>query len=298
MALSFYSNTDSSISFEDFINSLEERIIFSDEESLLSCTDLLFKMCNNSDFLCDFINKGLTENLETFQTGNAYSEQSVMLYDSDKFFIRATYWPKLLKNLRVRSAHSDLFSYGLIHDHNFPLLTGGYTGSGYKTKLWEYNHDDVIGYSGEKVEITFLEETALHPGKVLYYRPSKDIHCQLPPEEEDSIAINIILKTRQHLTKKQFEFDIEKGQIKRVLDGTLAHLINFIKLSTVINTEKTKDLLMNIAKNNQIPKIRLEAISSLNEIENTQSFWKMGIEDKDDVVSKFSKFKYENLQVR
>ena len=235
MALSFYSNTNEAISFEDVTKSLEEKIIFGNEKSLLSCTDLLFKICNNPDFLSDFINKRLTENLETYQTGNAYSEQSIIMHDCNKFFIRATYWPKLLKNLRVREAHNNLFSYGLIHDHNFPLLTGGYLGSGYKTKLWEYNHDDVIGYSGEKVEVKFLEETTLHPGKVMYYRPSQDIHCQLPPEEEDSVAINIILKTRQHFKKKQFEFDVEKNENKKVLDGTLAHLINFIKLSTIVN---------------------------------------------------------------
>ncbi|MCH2033089.1 MAG: hypothetical protein MK202_06145 [Tenacibaculum sp.] len=295
MALTFYSDTKESISFKDFIKDIKEKIKFGDEDSLLSCKDLLFKLTNNKTFLSELINDSLSKDIHAFQENNSYSEQSIMLYDCEVFFVRATYWPKLLKNKRVRKSHNDVFSYGMIHDHNFPLLTAGYIGSGYVTRLWEYNYNDIIGYPGEKVDIKFLEETSLHPGKIIYYRPSKDIHCQLPPENTESVAINLILRSPQHITNKQFEFNIKEGTIKRILDSTLSHWLNLIRLSTFINTKKTRIELEKIANNNPIPKVRLEAIKALNNISKTSKYWEIGLRDKDEKVKKYASYRLNKV---
>jgi hypothetical protein len=291
MARSFFSKTDDFYSFEEFIDEISKIIIFADEDSLLSCVDPLFKISNNSNFFKDYLNNQLSKNLNSFQKGNTYSEQSYMLYDCEYFFVRITYWPKLISNLKVRDSQMSLFSYGMVHDHNFSLLTAGYKGDGYMTRLWEYDYESVIGYKNEEIQINFLEETKLYPGKAIYYRPSKDIHCQYPPEIEDSLAINIVLKSDDKFTKRQYEFDINQKKIKDIIYGTMAPNYSLINLASFINNSKTIDLLLQLATEHKISLIRQKSLETICEIENSHDIWKIGLKDKDKGVSEYSQMK-------
>ena len=131
MALSFYSNTNEIVSLDEFIEEVNQRIKLGDEESLLSCTDILFKLANNTKFLADFINKSLSENYNVFQENNNYSE----------------HYAKTLNNWRnnFNSSLNDIKNNGF--DDRFIRLWNyylAYCESGFKTKRIGLNQIKII----------------------------------------------------------------------------------------------------------------------------------------------------------
>ncbi|MBL4643177.1 MAG: hypothetical protein JKY44_06255 [Flavobacteriaceae bacterium] len=297
MAHTYYSNTKDSITFNEFIDTISKVINFQDEDSLLECVNPLLKLSNNSSFFTEYLNQQLNLNMDEFQKGNSYSEQGYKLYECKDFFIRITYWPKISTDERFSQPQSDLFSYDMAHDHNFPLLTAGYKGDGYTTKLWEYEYENVIGYKNEKVDMKFLEETTLHQGKALYYRPSRDIHSQIPPKIEDSLAINIILNTHNQFEHRQYEFDTNQKKIKDIIYGSSESKFNIIKLATLFNNDETVGLLTKIASKHKIPQVRQESLISLSNIEKSNEVWKIGLKDKDSSVVELCKLNLENFNI-
>jgi hypothetical protein len=294
MAYTYRSNTKESITLEEFIDTLNNTISFGDEESLLDCVEPLFKISNNATFFTEYLNKQLKSDILSFQKKNAYSEQSYMVYDCKDFYIRITYWPVLSNNSMVRGSQNDLFSYDLAHDHNFPLLTAGYKGDGYITKLWEYDYDKVIGYTNEEVDIKFLEEVTLAKGKALYYRPSKDIHCQYAPIVEDSLAINIILKSYKQFDYRQYEFNTNKKIIQNVLYGSTSSKFGLLQMTNLINNTETVDLLYKLSTTHEIPQVRQESLNALYNIEKTDEVWEIGLNDIEKSVQDYSELKISN----
>ena len=294
MAISFFKNNENKISLEEFIDFATKKIRYDDEDSLLECSDHLLWLANNKDFFVDFLNKNLSKNLSKFQINTNYNEQSFMIYECSTFYIRVTFWPKKTINPLIKEQQDITFSYDNAHDHNFSLLTAGYKGEGYWTKLWEYDHESVIGYPGEKVKIKFLEETNLCDGKAIYYRPSKDIHLQLPPKEEDSIAINIILRSQKQFAKTQFDFDIQNSTIKNVIYGSAISKFGLFKLTSLVHNEITLDLLKEIIHEHKIPLVRQEALKNFFKIKPTTNIDSI-ISPKDDILKKYYRnFIYEN----
>ncbi|SEE23066.1 hypothetical protein SAMN04487765_1836 [Tenacibaculum sp. MAR_2010_89] len=294
MAYTYKSNTTESISLEEFIDTLNRTISSGDEDSLLACVDPLFKISNNANFFTEYLNKQLASDLSDFQNANVYSEQSYMIYECKDFYIRVTYWPVLSNNNNVRDSQNELFSYDFAHDHNFPLLTAGYKGGGYITKLWEYDYEKVIGYANEKVDIRFLEEVTLAPGRALYYRPSKDIHSQFAPLKEDSLAINIIMKSNKYSDCKQYEFDMNKKVIKNVMHGSSSARFGLLELTNLVYNSTTIDLLHKLSKTHELPQVREESLKALYNIEKTNEVWKIGLQDIDKSVQLYSELRIEN----
>ncbi len=295
MAYSFYLKDSSSISYKEFIEAITSKIKFGDENSLLDCVDDLLMLCNNKSFFADYLNQELSKNLELFQNKNTYGEQSYMLYDHDNYYVRVTYWPLISQQPLIKEAQMKSFSYDFPHDHNFCLLTAGYKGEGYRTKLWEYDYTKVIGYKGEHVKLNFLEETFLSEGKALYYRPSKDIHSQFAPQHEDSLAVNIILKDLKYRLNRQFTFDVENNLIKGYLSDSYSSLLGLFDLAVKYHDSKTIDVLLKIFEVNAFPVIKREAINTLYSITNDSQFLIKGVNDKDSSNSKFFKKRIEEL---
>lgn len=283
MALSFSIQSDEEISFDDFINTVTNKIKKKDEASLLSCSDVLLKLANNKQFFLDFLNTNLMGDVNKFQLHNQYSEQSYILHETPEYFVRLTYWPILSSNKSIRDAQNKLFSYGFAHDHNFSLLTAGYKGKGYKTDLWEYDYDKVIGYAGESVDLRFLESTYLSEKKALYFRPSKDIHCQFPPEEEDALAINIILRSDDK-RERQYAFDTEAKRIKSLIyeGGNNIGKFSILNLAQFIHNDRTVDLLEQLSNNHEDGLIRQESLDALYKITSSEEVWKEALRKNTD----------------
>lgn len=285
MALSFYHNSNQVLDLNEFISNIDNKIkSVYDIEGLLSCSNDLRDLANNKTFFLDYLNKELSNDLDLFQIGNRYTAQSFMLFRNEKFYVRVNWWPIIDINNLYYDALIDNFSYNSPHDHNFPLLTVGYKGA-YTTKLWEYEYENTLGYIGEKVEMTFLEKTELDEGKVMFYRPSKDIHKQLMPKEL-SISINIILDSP--LSKMQFLFNEEDSSIERVLyhpmNSTLGSIFKFIE---EYHNDETIGLLESMTKSKD-PFIRLECYKLMHKISNHDSLLRKALDDKDQKISKYA----------
>lgn len=285
MALSFYHDSDQTTDLDSFISSINNKIkSVYDIDGLLTCSTDLRDLSNNKEFFLDYLNKELSNDLDLFQVGNRYSSQSFILFRNEKFYVRVNWWPIIETNNKYYDSLIDNFSYNRLHDHNFPLLTVGYKGA-YSTRILEYEYENTIGYIGEKVEMNFLEQTELTEGKVMFFRPSKDIHKQLIPKEF-SISINIILDSP--LTKMQFMFNEENSTIERLLYRPFNNFGNIFKFVEEFHNDETSNLMEVMTKSNN-PFIRLESSKLLHKIGNDDSYLNKLLDDKDVRISQYAR---------
>jgi hypothetical protein len=293
MPLIFETHLNHEIDFKEFINSAKSKVKFDDIESLLEMKDELLYLGNNKNFFTDYLNNQLKGDIKNFQIDNNYNEQSFLIFDSENFYVRVTYWPILSNNSIIKDFQNKTFSYDMAHDHNFSLLTTGYKGQGYGTKIWQYDYNKVAGYVGEDIDMTFIGETNLSEKKAIFYEPSKDIHLQMPPTAEDSLAINIILKSYKQFEKRQYCFDIENKKIESIIYGTSESKFGILKLASIFGNELSKEILINLSKKHEIPQVRQEAIISLASLENKFENYEIGLNDRDISVRNLCKFHLE-----
>ena len=83
---------------------------------------------------------------------------------SEKYFIRANFWPSERDSVFKASGTSPFF-YHVPHDHNFSFLTVGYLGPGYWSEYYEYDYDKVVGLPGEKVDLQIRREGQARSGQ-------------------------------------------------------------------------------------------------------------------------------------
>ncbi len=287
MPILFNDTSNKSLELKEFIEIANSKIQFDNIDSLLSIKDELLMLGNNRSFFINYLNQELKDNLTGFQSENSYNEQSFLLHNTDDYYIRATYWPMLSENSIIKDSQNQVFSYNYAHDHNFALLTTGYKGEGYWTKIWQYDYDKTIGYVGEDVELNFSIHTNLCEKKAIFYEPSKDIHIQLPPNTEDSLAINVILKSYNQFNMKQYEFDIPNQKISGLIKGSTESKFGIIDLASKFGDDETKNFLMELSKKHRIPHVRQESIVTLHKLDNVQNHLEMGLQDNDKLVRKY-----------
>jgi hypothetical protein len=201
----------------DLVQALNDDVFDpADEESFAAAGPLLKRLANNRRFLADVAVAELKDRCGRQERENRYSSQVIMLHRaSEKYFIRANFWPSPKDSIFKASGTSPFF-YGVPHDHNFSFLTVGYLGPGYWSEYYEYDYESVVGLPGEKVDLRFIEKTKLDPGKVMLYRAHKDVHNQLPADEM-SVSINIMEASPRLPYLAQYRFDPAKCEIAGVL---------------------------------------------------------------------------------
>ena len=198
----------------------------SDDDSMVAAAEKLRALANNRQFILS----SLRSELKLLADGRTCQQTIPQAYmhgtrsAHDRFFaIRSCLWtPAPTGSERSRELHDRQFSYVTPHDHSFALLTIGYEGPGYVTEIYEYDNEHVMGVEDEAVEIRHLETTQLSKGKVLYFRPRKDIHVQRHPEAL-SMSLNLIGEDANIRNIPQYEFDLVRGRIKSLLTETLVH---------------------------------------------------------------------------
>jgi hypothetical protein len=180
---------------------------------------------------------------------------------------------------------NNLFAYGLPHDHNFSFLTVGHCGSGYATNIYEYDVRKIIGYLGEKVDISFLERTTLSEGKVMFYRASTDIHSQ--EESMDfSISLNLMIVNPEMATRNQYWFDLDSGTIKAYIQNPGSGKVMLCRMAKYIHNERTSEVLEMLSQNYIHSRIRgmaYEALASVNG-KDADYIWRKALQDKDGYV--------------
>jgi hypothetical protein len=231
----------------------------SDEESMAAFGPALRKLANNRRFLGDLVIDELKQHCSTQSVRNHYSSQVILLHGaSEKFLLRANFWPAEGDGVMVNSGR-DPFFYGLPHDHNFSFLTVGYLGSGYWSDYYEYDHGKVVGAAGEKVELRFVERSRLSRGKVLLYRKNFDVHAQLPPDDL-SVSLNIMALSPASEFREQYSFDTGRSAVSQVINASA--LETLVRLAGHIGGDNGTDLIDCFASRHPSERIRFAALSA------------------------------------
>ncbi|MEO1044429.1 MAG: transposase [Pseudomonadota bacterium] len=166
-----------------------------------------------------------------------YGPQVLMLGEPRPgWFLRANIWPAQ-SDYALRASGDTAFSYGLAHDHNFDFLTIGYHGPGYVSDYYEQDYDALAGYRGEPARLRFIERSALHKGRILYYRKHRDVHCQYPPEQL-SISLNLMFTAPEQHWYDQYRHDLDSDRI----DGIVSHGASDVLLRLAVEAELDEGL--------------------------------------------------------
>ncbi len=275
----------------------DERFDPADEESFAAAGPLLKGLAANRSFLADIAVAELKDRCGRQARENRYSSQVVMLHRaSEKYFIRANFWPSPRDSVFKASGTSPFF-YHVPHDHNFSFLTVGYLGPGYWSEYYEYDYATVVGLPGEKVDLRFVEKAKLDPGKVMLYRAHRDVHNQLPADAM-SVSINI-MEASPHLPfLSQYRFDPAKCEIAGILTRTSSEAL----LALAANHEggNARDLVEDFAARHPCDRLRFTALRELASaqanVDASLRILEQGMADPNELVAGLAKQEAARLQ--
>lgn len=228
-----------------------------DEECFASWGPALKKLANNRHFLGDLIIEELKNHCEGQLLNNQYTPQVIMLHTgSSRFMMRANFWPAMNDSV-VHNSGASPFFYGVPHDHSFSFLTVGYLGSGYWSEYYEYDYDKVIGYTGEKVDLRFVEKSRLEHGKVMLYRAHRDVHNQLPADDM-SISLNIAEGSHCIPFRDQYRFDTSRSEIAGII--SVLSLESLVAVAAHFGGDNGRDLIDDYIAHHPSDRIRYHAL--------------------------------------
>jgi hypothetical protein len=231
-----------------------------DEESFAAAAPLLKRLANNPDFLAALAVAELKDRCTRQSEDNRYSSQVIMLHRaSEKFFIRANFWPSERDSL-YRASGASPFFYHVPHDHGFSFLTVGYLGPGYWSDYYEYDFDSITGIPGEKVDLRFIEKARLEQGKLMLYRAHRDVHDQLPADEM-SVSINIVEASNRRTFLNQYRFDVAKCEVAGILTRTASEAL--LALAANHDGGNGRDVVERFAHSHPCERLRFAALREL-----------------------------------
>ena len=231
-----------------------------DEDSFAAAGSLLKRLANNRGFLAEIAVAELRDRCHRQSASNRYSSQVIMLHRaSEKYFVRANFWPSPKDSVFKASGTSPFF-YHVPHDHNFSFLTVGYLGPGYWSEYYEYDYENVVGIPGERVDLKYIEKARLEPGKVMLYRAHRDVHDQLPADEM-SVSINIMHASPSLPFLSQYRFDVQERKIAGILSRTSAEAL--LALAAHHGGGNGRDLVESFAAAHPCDRIQFAALREL-----------------------------------
>jgi hypothetical protein len=238
----------------------DDRFDPADEDSFAAAGPLLKRLALNRSFLGEIAIAELKDRCTRQSLENRYSSQVIMLHRaSEKYFIRANFWPSERDSVFKTSGNSPFF-YHVPHDHNFSFLTVGYLGPGYWSEYYEYDFENVVGLPGEKVDLRFIEKSRLEQGKVMLYRAHRDVHDQLPADEM-SVSINIMHAAPGIAFLNQYRFDPKSCEIVGLLNGSASEAL--LALAATHGGGNGRDLVESFAARHPCERIRFSALREL-----------------------------------
>jgi hypothetical protein len=249
------------IEFGDLVEALNDKAFDPvDEDSFAAAGPLLGRLGLNRNFLAEIAIAELKDRCARQSLESGYSSQVMLLHRaSEKYFIRANFWPSPRDSVFKASGTSPFF-YNIPHDHNFSFLTVGYLGPGYWSDYYEYDYGKVVGIPGETVDLRFIEKARLEPGKVMLYRAHKDIHNQLPADEM-SISLNIVAVSPSLAFLNQYRFDVKKCAIAGILTRTASEAL--LALAANHGGGNGRDLVESFAAHHPCDRIQFAALREL-----------------------------------
>lgn len=264
MAVSLFPSNTNQIELDEYLDYVASHVDPDDPSSVEESAPKLKELSNNREFVVKQFNEQLKATAILPTSGlSFYSIQSAILGSEGRFSVRLNVWPLVSPDARRIKLEADLYSYWDAHDHNFTFMTVGYWGSGYETVLYEYDPSGLVGYIGERVDIKFLEKTTLPIGKVMLYRPHRDIHTQLPPKEF-SMSLNLMVANEEKASlTHQYYFDVENQCIKDYVESYSTKRVSMVNAMRFIGDESSVDILWNVARRHPCNRTRISAFESL-----------------------------------
>lgn len=245
------------LSLSSFCDRIDEvDLSFESEASLYAAADLLHRLSRNRALLTEALEVELAQD-GGLQASNFYGPNVILLHRDRDYFLRANIW----RPISPLQENVPGFAYDICHDHNFPILTVGYSGPGYRCRTYEYDYDTCAGIAGEQVDMRWTGVYGLPEGAVLYYRPKQDIHYQLPPDRL-SVSLNLIPKTA-HIAQPQFQFDEERRCIKRFVQQSSQELL--LRYAAVLGPEPSAAAIRAVRDGSTSPHVRALADVCLGE---------------------------------
>lgn len=252
------------ITLDECVDSLRSaRFDPHDEESLDHAALQLRRLGNDRAFLGDLLVGELAARHREFNRPDNYGPQCIVLSASGSgFFLRANMWPAEEDHM-LRASGRSPFSLGLPHDHNFSFLTLGYFGPGYWSDYYTYDYEAVAGWSGEQVDLQFVERARLDEGKIMLYRAHRDVHLQLPADSL-SVSINIMHTHGAQSWFDQYRFDVENGRIGGIIGRGASEA--WLRIAVGLGGEEAVDLAHRFAACHPSDRMRLTAFDALASI--------------------------------
>jgi hypothetical protein len=286
MAIVFPSDSNlQSIELNDFITRVEELKDLSVYELLCASAQLLQQLALNKSYLSNCITTELDLMLQKRHL-SMYTPQSIIIANFSEFTLRLNFWSPLEGSARRVEQESRLFSYDRAHDHNFSLLTVGVAGPGYRTRIYQYEVEDIVGYAGESVSLAFQEEITLSEGKAIFYLPRKDIHIQIPPEE-GSISLNLLVAKEKITDLPQYFFDLDESKIVTMFESRVGRRASLISTIAKLARSDSIPSLLDIALKHSCESTRAAAYRAIYYIDpdTIEYLQKLAIADSSQLVN-------------
>ena len=262
MAISFQARTDvAPMEVEDFIDTLQRVYKGNSLDAMHTVAEIFQSVAANREFLRDALLNELKRIAEQ-QNLVSFAPQSFIIHRAHPFSLRLNLWLPPVGSDRKIEQEARVYSYERAHDHNFSLLTVGAGGPGYKTRIFEYDRKSISGYAGEPVEMTHLEDTMLPPGKAMIYRPLRDIHVQLPPDQP-SLSLNLLIEEQDIVEVPQYFFDLATHSVVIMNDNEVGRRVSFLEAVGQFADENCVPLLFDVARQNHNPLIRAAALHAI-----------------------------------
>jgi hypothetical protein len=268
MALTLEVKREDVIGLDEYVDYVEHDVELREAEGIAESAPMFKALLNNRRLITDLIDRELRTWYD-FQRGNAYSGETLMLATRPDFYVRANIWAEREPALAAIEKPVSP-PYTLLHDHNFTFLTGGYFGPGYATTLYEVDPSRIEGFTGERVDLEFLEHTVLSPGKVMLYRAGRDVHVQ-EHAPALSISLNLVVPGK-HAFGPQYYFDAARGTITGRVENEHGRSIALCELARHVGGSNTVDLLDGLARKAISPAVRRAAAAACDELIQTQGY--------------------------
>jgi hypothetical protein len=263
MAIKTRHHTEETMSLREFMDYAQAKVDFNDPDAFLALGEQLTMLGNNRQLLTDFFGDYIARHLHSDNVPGTIS-QAIQLDRRRDFYVRVAFW---LPENEVTGQERKLYAYDQAHDHNFDLLSYAYCGSGYRTDIYEYDYASVVGYLGERVALEPLGNHQHRTGDCLFYRCSKDIHFQRPPDQP-SITLNVIPLGNQHGLVDQYFFEIEGrdsdvGTLVRHADSNIENRKTLFDIAKQLPSPKISRVLADVVQSYACQRSRCEALRAL-----------------------------------
>jgi hypothetical protein len=258
-----------------------------DEQGLVEAACLLSSLSKDKTVVNEYLKRLLTydashtdKNYELGFTAQVFPLRPL----HNGHLLRAVVWPSKSDEFYVNTG-SDLYYYGVPHNHNFHFLTVGYHGPGYTSEYYEIAEPTDGWHPGARVAPKFVGREQLSEEKVMLYRAHTDVHSQFPPEKT-SISLNIIPASLGARFSRQFVFNSDVNEVSYFYQNEFNPII--FSFAAAMQSENVVNTLMDIYEKNPNPFIRYHALraaaSSFSNLGARLEILEKGLQSNSDLI--------------